>query len=386
MATAAAAALAAACSYGAAPPGASDVGVTARTIVIGGTAPLSGPHHADGTIVKAADAYLQYVNAQGGVHGRKISFSYLDDGGDPQRTLTLTHHLVEQDTVFLTFAGVGTDEQRAVRDYLRGAGVPQAFVASGSPELPGWQPTYRAEGAAYGAYLLSRVRAPKIAVILDHSTVGQETFDGLQAGLGGKAGLIGDKQFNEGDAPVTVAQLAKFKSAGMDTLFVLQSPRATILTLVAAARIGWRPRVFLPMASQSPAYLKEAQRDAGNDRQAVNGVTSATFLRSPDDASMGLYRQVMTRYYPGADLADPRNVYGMGLAYSLVDVLRRVGDNPTRRAVKDALAHLSETDNPCLLPGITLNGTVGSMQIVTYDATAGAYKRVGGLVSPTPKP
>src|SRR5437660_1449774 len=60
-------------------PTASDVGVTKDQITIGATVPLSGPVAAYSTIAKASDAYFAYVNAHGGVNGRKIKYIYLDD-------------------------------------------------------------------------------------------------------------------------------------------------------------------------------------------------------------------------------------------------------------------------------------------------------------------
>src|SRR5438105_8475015 len=64
-------------------PTASDVGVTKTTITLGATVPLSGPAAAYGTIAKASEAYFNYVNANGGVHGRKIKYVYLDDAYNP---------------------------------------------------------------------------------------------------------------------------------------------------------------------------------------------------------------------------------------------------------------------------------------------------------------
>src|SRR5436190_911031 len=58
---------------------ASDVGVTKDTILLGATVPLSGPAAAYGTIAKASDAYFHYVNDNGGVNGRQIKYTYLDD-------------------------------------------------------------------------------------------------------------------------------------------------------------------------------------------------------------------------------------------------------------------------------------------------------------------
>src|SRR5205823_13458372 len=95
---------------------ATDVGVTRDTILIGGTDPLSGPAAAYGTIAKSSDAYFHYVNDNGGVNGRQINYKYLDDAYNPAQTVPLTKQLVEQDQVFLTFGGLGTQAQTSVRD------------------------------------------------------------------------------------------------------------------------------------------------------------------------------------------------------------------------------------------------------------------------------
>ena len=69
-------------------------GVTRTSILIGGTIPLSGSAAAFASVARGADAYFKYVNARGGVHGRKIIYRYLDDGYDPGRTVQQTRRLV----------------------------------------------------------------------------------------------------------------------------------------------------------------------------------------------------------------------------------------------------------------------------------------------------
>src|SRR4030081_491667 len=147
----------AACTAG--NPANSDVGITKDSILIGGTDPLSGPAAAYGTIAKSGDAYFQYVNDNGGVNGRQITYKYLDDAYNPAQTVPLTKQLVEQDQVFATFGGLGTQAQTSVRDYLNTKKVPQLFVATGAttfnldfksnPWTLGWQPPYQGESRIY---------------------------------------------------------------------------------------------------------------------------------------------------------------------------------------------------------------------------------------------
>ena len=137
-----------------------------RPIVIGGTVPLSGEAAAFGTVGPGAKAYFDYVNAKGGVNGRKIEYRYYDDGYDPAQTVQLTRQLVEQDKVFAIFNSVGTANNLAIRDYLNAQKVPQLFAGDGSQALGGgsarypWTigflPSYRGEGAVVRARPRSR--------------------------------------------------------------------------------------------------------------------------------------------------------------------------------------------------------------------------------------
>jgi len=168
-------------------------GVTSSTITIGGTVPISGPAALFGSVGRGADAYFKYVNAHGGVNGRKIKYLYLDDAYDPSRTVQLTRQLVEQDHVFAIFNTVGTDNNLAIRDYLNAGKVPQLFGgtgtakigddAKGHPWTMGYLPSFRAEGAIYG-HSIASVKNAKVAVLYEDSDFGKDMTNGLKKGLG----------------------------------------------------------------------------------------------------------------------------------------------------------------------------------------------------------
>ena len=77
-------------------------GVYPHRIVVGGLASITGPLPADfAPAIAGAQAYFDWVNANGGVSGRKIDFAYkLDDGSDPSEDATQARTLVEQNHVF----------------------------------------------------------------------------------------------------------------------------------------------------------------------------------------------------------------------------------------------------------------------------------------------
>ena len=117
-------------------------GVSAKSIVIGGTFPLTGPAASYAPIPLGMKAYFGYVNARArgptskrGVMGRQIVFKYYDDGYNPANTAQLTRRLVEQDKVFATVGDLGTEPQLAVRSYLNEQKVPQVLVSTGATEF-----------------------------------------------------------------------------------------------------------------------------------------------------------------------------------------------------------------------------------------------------------
>jgi ABC-type branched-subunit amino acid transport system substrate-binding protein len=147
-------------------------GVTSSQIIVGGVASLTGPIPADfAPIFHGVNAYLDMVNAEGGVDGRKIEFRFpLDDGSSPSQDTDQVRTLVEQDHVFAV-VGVGTPSF-AGASYLAANNVPtfgytvstdwadrpSLFGSEGSFidfTRPGPEPTYLAE----------RLHAKKVGIL-----------------------------------------------------------------------------------------------------------------------------------------------------------------------------------------------------------------------------
>lgn len=96
-----------------------DKGVTPTEIKLGASAVLSGPLGAQTRDYGVgARLYFDAVNAGGGVHGRKISYTTLDDGFDVKRAVENTRKLVEGDGVFMIFNNTGTAQTAAILPML----------------------------------------------------------------------------------------------------------------------------------------------------------------------------------------------------------------------------------------------------------------------------
>jgi branched-chain amino acid transport system substrate-binding protein len=377
-----------------------DPGVTPTTIVLGGTAPLTGSASASAALARGAHAYIDYVNSRGGVNGHRISYTILDDASDPDQADEATHRLVEQEGVFAVFNSVGTEQNLAVREYLNQKKVPQLFAASGAsalgrqasqfPYTIGLRPTYTAEGWVLGQYLARTQGAAKVAVLYENDGYGQELLSGLRRGLQRSKVKVAAVQRYDASASDVQAQVARLRISGANVLVLFASPRIVVQALKYANTLGWKPKLTLDSAAAASATVLQAASEKGTNK-VVKGVVSVAYLKDPTDprwlkdASMKLYRRVMTRFAPGADADDVSHVYGMAAAWTAVEAIRRAGDDLTRARLVQIVGSLSLQGNPFLLPGIAIKTGPDDHfpieQMLLQRWHKGAWRSFGGIWS-----
>src|SRR6266581_3080121 len=375
---------------------ATDVGITSNQILLGNTISQTGAAAAYGTIANAENAYFTYINSQGGINGRKIKFVILDDAYNPAQTKPLTKQLVEQNQVFAMFSGLGTQDQVSVRDYLNTQKVPQLFVATGATTFGkdfnsnqwtlGWQPPYQGESHIYAKDVLQNHPNAKIGVLYQNDEYGQDYLKGLVDGLGDKAStMIVDKQSYDVTSASPASQLAILKAKGADTVFVFAIPKPTIQSLAIITALHWTPTIYLNSVSNPQVYMGAAKKAGA----ALQNVTSVSYLKDPTDPQwagddgMKLYKTVIANCAT-CKPDDGFNLYGVAVAYTMVDVLKQAGSTLTRANVmKIASSQLNET-NPFALPGVKLQTTssdhfpIMQEQVITWAGTG--WKLQGSLI------
>jgi branched-chain amino acid transport system substrate-binding protein len=146
-------------------------GVTANSITVGTISTQTGVLASNfGSLIYGEKAYFAYINAQGGVNGRKIDYKYqLDDGGNPTTFNQLANTLINQDHVFAV-TGVGTAfftpnlfVESGIPTYgynvtNNWAGPKNLFAAGGSVE-------YAPAGAPSVGYVSRQTHSPSIAFV-----------------------------------------------------------------------------------------------------------------------------------------------------------------------------------------------------------------------------
>lgn len=342
-------------------------GVTATSIELGGSIPLSGEASAAGNVARGADYYFKYVNDHGGVLGRKISYKYLDDAYDPARAVQNAIRLVQQDQVFAMFNTLGTANNLAMRNFLNNGGVPQLFVAAGAtsfgrdykkyPWTIGYIPTYSEEGRIYGQYIVSKIKKPRIAVLYQDDDYGHDLLAGLQKGLGKRASAIVSKVGYDPTSSDVQGEVARLKASNANVFMVFAFGKFSLQAFNAVARLNWHPQIFVNDVSSASSLM------AIVPQSAANGSISIAFGKDPaaplwaKDKGIRLFQSILKKYGSGVtsrDLKDGYYVAGMASAFTMVDALKKAGKNLTRAGIMRAATHLNEKNNPFLLPSIVV--------------------------------
>ena len=372
-------------------------GVTDHSIKIGGIHPYSGPASAYGSIGKAASAYFKMVNDNGGVNGRKIEYIDLDDGYSPPKTVEQARKLVEQEQVLLIFNSHGPPTNTAIHKYMNAKKTPQLFVATGAgkwndpkhfPWTMGWQPSYPGEAEIYAAWLLKNKPNAKAGILYQNDDYGKDYLNGFLKGLGKHAKkMVVDKESYEVTDPTVDSQIIKLKNSGADTFFNITTPKFAAQAIRAAYDTGWKPLQFLNNVSNS---VGSVLKPAGLDKS--NGVITTAYLKDPtdsqwnNDADMKAWNAWMDKYMPGENKANGFYVYGYAAAYTMEQVLKRAGDNLTRKHIMYVASHLKHLKEPLLLPGVDVDTSptdfapIQCEQLQKFDGTT--WKLFGEVVCP----
>jgi ABC-type branched-subunit amino acid transport system substrate-binding protein len=333
---------------------ASAPGITATTITIGSHQPLTGPA-APGydEIAPASAAYFAYVNANGGVYGRKIDYKYLDDAYNPTQTASVVRQLVLQDNVYAIFNGLGTPTHLAVLSFLNAQKIPDVFVASGcdcwnapstAPQTFGWQLDYVREGKILGSYIAKHFAGKKIGYFYQDDDFGQAGVKGLDMEIP-KDMVVSRQTYVPTNANIGPA-VAALHASGAEVVVSFSIPAFTALLKLYSLKLGFNPTLVVSSTGSDPitlgALLEAYAKQGGatvNGNELTTGIITDSYLPTLGDASnswIALFKKVHDTYDAKAPL-DGNVLYGMAVAYTFVQAMLKAGKNPTRADLVNAI-------------------------------------------------
>ena len=321
-------------------------GVTDTEIHVGQWGPQTGPAAPWGAVARGTDAYFKMINAEGGIHGRKIVHHYFDDAYNPAKTLAGVKQLQEEVGMFAWVSGVGTAPGLAVKDYLMERKIPWLGPSAGSRHwvepphkyLFNIYPLYLGDAQVLCQYAVGTLGFKRIAIAYQNDDYGKQGLEGAEKQLA-KYGL----ELVEA-IPVNVADtdmkphIMKFRKAKAEAVLLFVGPGHVARLQGTGKAMKFTPQ-WMTSTTCSDVPLMMYITKGG-----YAGTIFATFLEvgkmsigSIDDPNMPSH-PLLQKYHRDAfkKFAAKEERWGLtffaGIAYAepFVEALKRVGRDLTR--------------------------------------------------------
>ncbi len=192
---------------------------------------------------------------------------------------------------------------------------------------------------------------------MQNDDYGKDYFNGFKAGLGKEnEKLIVQLSTYEVTDPTVDSQMIQLKNSGANVFFNITTPKFAAQAIKKAAEIGWKPVHYLNNVSSSfGSVLKPAGLEASQGVIMALYRKDATDAQWAGDADAKAWKAFMAKYMPSADLKDDGHNYGYSVAHTMIEVLKKAGDNLTRENIMKTAASLQGFEAPLLMPGIKVN-------------------------------
>jgi len=363
-------------------------GVTSTSITIGATVPLTGIASGYAEVSAAANAVFKYVNAKGGINGRKITYIRKDDcyglttlggctAGASTTTLSQTQSLVSGSHVFATVGSLGTATQDSVRNYLKTNGTPQLFVNSGSsdwnlpttstgkkyPMLFGFQASYNAEGKVFATYIKTKLpatingTAKKVGFIGQNDDFGANGYVGLTGGPAKTVVAPSDKfLYNPANALFDVGDIgphvATLQSDKVNVVVLDSIPPVTSLILQKAKALGYSPKWIISSVGSNPVAVNNTLE---NGAVSFDSLPATNDVANPWNVWLKKVLLADKTDFPSFTSASGINgnqQYGASFAVAFLEVLNAFGHSSFTQAqfVSKLTASSTVLSTPSIVP------------------------------------
>ncbi len=331
-------------------------GVGKDRVLLGTSTPLTGPVGppckpvSDGSL-----AWFQHINDQGGIKGRKVDNTVLDDAYKAPEALANGRQLAAK-PVFAFFAGCGTLQPPVLMPIAKQNNMLYLFPSAGNPELMTtpfvyslW-PLYSDQFGGLVSTTLGKYGAGTVFSILPDVPGIEETITRIKEGItAGKGKYLGEERITQREADYTPLVL-KIKALKPDYLIVHTTAPATAKIVNALqAQDAMPPKYLLGAATMaSPAFLTAGGTLINNKALVVIPVVPA------DDARAKTCLDVMKKYTPDTPV-DSFSLYGCAIAQVFTAILADTPEPLTRASFEKTMMSWKGKKATELMQPITFN-------------------------------
>jgi branched-chain amino acid transport system substrate-binding protein len=323
-------------------------GVTSTEVLLGSCAPLTKAlGEAGKQSVGHAKAYLDYINDQGGVHGRKIKLVSYDDCYEPEKGVECFDQIVNKDKVFAAVFFVGSATAAKYVRMAESNHIPIVGILSGAsflhapfkPYVFAIRTSYDHEYKIIVDHLWKDLNARKIAVIYQNDALGAAVLSAVNTALA-----------THGTTPVAVGSftrnveniddpLASVRSANPDVVLVAAVYGGLAKFCKACETAGWHPLIVTGSHVDAEEFVKRA----GKEAEGVVSVQVVPPVSRDDLPTVTLYKKILKKYAP-TERPTIAGLEGFVNAMVVVEGLKRAGNDLTRSKFMDGLESIHNLD------------------------------------------
>lgn len=266
-----------------------------KSVTIGLSSILSGPYAVYGEVGQGIEAYLDTVNASGGVNGYKFNVQVKDNQYQSTQAVAITRSFANAGA--LAIFELGTPATQAALSLGNQLRIPLIAAANGDLFTPSptqyaytTDPQFSKMGLFQAQFIMQNLHTKQFALAYENDDTGTPVGNVVPAYVkdnGGK--LLADLPI-DADATDFSVPASKLKASGAKVVEAYMGTAAFVGLQKAAAAIGYHPTWTTFFTQLDPAYPALVG-------SLANGVYADSFL-NVTGPEVGAFQKAMTKYYP----------------------------------------------------------------------------------------
>jgi branched-chain amino acid transport system substrate-binding protein len=366
---------------------AAEQGLAPDTIKIGAFGPITGPAAYIGLGGRdGANLAVKEINAAGGIHSRKISVIFEDDGHSPAKALAAVKKLIDQDQVFAIFCVAGSNGTIGSIDYVKEKGrVMYVSFASAPPVtwpfarnlFRGGTTEVSRYGEVYAELIVDYLKGQKVAIMSGREEYPKNEGDALTKQLATWYQITPVKrvEFNIGDKDFT-PQLLEVQQAQPRVIAFFGNPAEAAIALRQAKELGLNQPFFVGTNMTDQSLITAARQSA----ESVIGVSLLPLLPGSNNPDMKAWEVKWKQEYPNLPAGRPNTFdqLAYGDMYVLAEALKKAGPDLTTDKLITALESIKDYRVSAVATPRTFSDKhhIGNLRLQALQVKSGRWEPV----------
>jgi branched-chain amino acid transport system substrate-binding protein len=324
-------------------------GVTDTEVVIGSNGDLSGIFAAFNVgAIKAAQQIFDDVNANGGIHGRKIRFVVEDHGYQVPKAVQNFNKLINSDQVFAMILNLGTPHNIAGFPLMESKQVANVSPLTSARQMIEGDTTYKYAGLssyydqmrAGIEYLAKEQDAKNVCAMYIPSDFGLEVYEGAKEQAEAMGLTYAAETQHKPDEQDFVGSIQKLREAGCDIVATALGVRQTIVAYGTAKKLGWTDAAFIGSSAAFNTAVAKVPEGVTEGYYAAAG-----WVDHEDRMDVPEVKEWAEAYEKAAgEPAGTAALLGQAAANTVVRALEAAGPDLTAERFKEGMESLEYED------------------------------------------